>query len=376
MRVIREVWAYVARDATAAGMPAQALDTPALVVDLGAMERNIARIAGFLRDAGVGWRPHTKGLKVPAIAHRLLQAGAIGVTCAKVSEAEVMASAGISGILVANQVVGEHKLRRLASLCRWTEVIVAVDDAGNVSQIGDIARSAGVTVGVLVEVNVGMNRCGVEPGAPAVELARIVQRTAGVAFRGLMGWEGHTMAIRDPEARARAVVEAVSALTDTAGQCRAAGLPVDVVSCGGTGTYRQAALQPGVTEVQAGGGVFGDVFYRDAGVDAELALAVLATVTSRPAPDRIVTDAGRKAMSADAALPQPIGLRGVRRVRLSAEHGAIELEAPSEVPRVGERVAFAVGYADTTVFLHDYLYGIRGDTIEVVWPVLGRGKLQ
>jgi D-serine deaminase-like pyridoxal phosphate-dependent protein len=360
----------------APGLPVQALDTPALVVDLDAMERNIARIAGFLREAGVAWRPHTKGLKVPAIAHRLLQAGAIGITCAKVSEAEVMASAGIPNILVANQVVGEHKMRRLAGLCRWADVMVAVDDAGNVRQIGQIARSAGVSIGVLVEVNVGMNRCGVDPGAPAVDLARLVHGTTGVKLRGLMGWEGHTMAIRDPEARAPAVIAAIGALTATAAQCRAAGLPVEIVSCGGTGTYRQSALQSGVTEVQAGGGVFGDVFYRDAGVDVEPALTVLATVTSRPAPDRVVTDAGRKAMSADAALPQPVGLRDVRRVRLSAEHGAIELEVPAELPRVGEKIAFTVGYADTTVFLHDYLYGIRGGTVEVVWPVLGRGKLQ
>ncbi len=352
------------------------LDTPALVVDIEAMERNIARISSCLRDAGKAWRPHTKGIKVPAIAHRMIRSGAIGITCAKVSEAEVMVAAGIDNILIANQVVGTTKLQRLAALRRSANVMVAVDSVQNVQQIGAVASEWGQTVGALVEVNVGLERCGVAPGEPALQLARAIQETNGVTFEGVMAWEGHTQTISGVAAKERAIAESVGALTMTAERCRSAGLPVRVVSCGGSGTYRITARQPGVTEIQAGGGVFGDVFYNDAGAEVEFALTVHATVTSRPAADRIVADSGKKSMSGDTALPRPLGLRGVKKVRLAAEHATIELEESNEQLRVGDRIVFLVGYEDTTVCLHDVLYGVRGGLVEAVWPILGRGKLQ
>jgi D-serine deaminase-like pyridoxal phosphate-dependent protein len=361
---------------TAVGTRAQDLDTPALVVDLDVMDRNIHRIISYLREAAVSWRPHTKGTKVPAIAHRLIKAGAIGVTCAKLSEAEVMAAAGISNILIANQIVGPLKLKRLINLCRWADPIVAADNPENLKEMGALAEAGEVKVGILVEVNIGLNRCGVEPGQPAVDLARIVQDTDGLSFKGFMGWEGHTQLIADPVEKERAVAKSVDALTSTAARCRSAGLPVEIISCGGTGTYRQTALQAGVTEVQAGGGIFGDVFYQNAGAQTEFALTILSTVTSRPTQDRVVTDAGKKTMSGDTALPQPKGVEGVKRLRLAAEHCTIELEVPNGSLRVGDKLSFLVGYEDTTVCLHDYLYGARNGIIEVVWPILGRGKLQ
>lgn len=359
------------------GADRHAADTPALMVDLDILDANIARIAAACRRHDVGWRPHTKGIKVPAIAQRLLQAGAIGITCAKLGEAEVMADSGIRDILIANQIVGAQKVARLAALGRRADMIVAVDDATNAAEIAAAARRAGARVRLVIEVEIGLKRAGVPPGDACVALARAITRHQGVEFAGVMGWEGHAAPMADPRAKAEAVADAVRDLVRSAELCRRAGLPVAIVSCGGTGTYWLSAAQPGVTEIQAGGGVFGDVHYRkDFGVDHPYALTVMATVTSRPNPQRIVCDAGRKAMSADAALPEPIGLAGARSVRLSAEHVTIELDAPNSELRIGRHLDFVVGYSDTTVHLHDMLYGIRKGRIESAWPILGRGKLQ
>jgi D-serine deaminase-like pyridoxal phosphate-dependent protein len=349
------------------------------MVDLATMEANIERMASTFRAAGVGWRPHTKGIKVPSIAHQLLRAGALGITCAKLGEAEVMAAAGVDDILIANQVVGAAKVRRLAELRPRADVIVAVDSPINVGELDAAAQAAGVELRVVVEVDVGMHRAGVAPGQATLDLARQVHACAGLRFAGVMGWEGQTVGIADPDDKRRAIQAAVGMLVESAEQCRQAGLDVDIVSCGGTGSYGVTSHVPGVTEVQAGGGIFGDVYYRERmGVDHPFALTVLATVTSRPVPDRIICDAGRKTMSSDAAAPRPLlpGGTTVTRVGLSAEHATIQLGEPSDLPRVGDKIEFVVGYSDTTVFLHDELYGTRDGRVEVAWPILGRGKLR
>ncbi len=351
------------------------LDTPALLADLDVVEQNIARLAAFCREAGVHWRPHTKGRKVPALAHKELAAGAIGVTCAKLGEAEVMAAAGMRDILIANQVVGPAKAARLANLLRHADVIVTVDSIENAEELSAAATTAGTRLRVLVEVNVGMNRAGVEPGEPVERLSEKVAALPGLRYAGLMGWEGHCGGIADPEKKRAAIEEAVGRLTGSAERCRKAGLPVDIVSCGGTSTYQVTARLPGITEVQAGGGVFGDVLYESRGVHHPFGLTVLTTVTSRPTPTRIIVDAGRKAMSVDVALPRPKGLAAVDSVSLSAEHGRIELREPNLDLRVGDKVEWIVGYGDTTVCLHDELVGVRGERVEVVWPVAARGKL-
>ncbi len=353
------------------------LDTPALLVDLSVMERNIDRMACTFRDAGVGWRPHTKGLKVPQIAHKLLSAGAFGVTCAKVGEAEVMANAGIRDILIANQVVGERKIGRLLNLLPDADVIVAVDSTDNVDMLDAAAQSRGVRLRVVVEVNTGMQRAGVEPGEPAVTLSCYAAEKPGLRYAGVMGWEGHTVKIADATEKRQAVQRAVGSLTATAAECRAAGLAVDIVSCGGTGTYLISSGLSGVTEVQAGGGILCDVYYRDSmHVDHEFASTILATVTSRPTPTRIICDAGKKAMSSDAAVPRPILDVPVKSVGLSAEHATIVLAEPSSAPRIGDTIEFVVGYTDTTTMLHDELYALRNGRVEAVWPVLGRGKFR
>jgi D-serine deaminase-like pyridoxal phosphate-dependent protein len=361
--------------ASKAGMAA--IDTPALMLDLDALEQNIARIAAACRAGGINWRPHTKGIKVPQIARKLIDAGAIGITCAKLGEAEVMAAHGFADILIANQIVGPIKIARLVALRPKCDVIVAVDNRDNVTAIAQAAQAAGVTIRLVIEVNMGMNRAGVEPGEESVALARFIAEQKGVRFAGLMGWEGQTAGIQDAKDKAAAVAAAVASIAETAQMCRAAGLPVEIVSCGGTGTYWISAAQPGITEIQAGGGVFNDVHYRkDFGVEHPYALTVMTTVTSRPTPTRIICDAGKKTMSSDASVPEPLGVRAVRSAKLSAEHGAVELEAPSETPRVGDRLEWIVGYSDTTVHLHEEIHATRKGRIEAIWPIVGRGKIR
>lgn len=358
------------------GLKKSELDTPVLWVDLDGLDKNIASLAQHFRAAGVQWRPHTKGIKVPAIAHQAIAAGAIGVTCAKLGEAEVMAAAGIRDILIANQVVGPIKAARLAGLRRQADVKVAVDSPENVVELGAAARARGVEIGVVVEVDSGMNRCGVAPGEPAVALGRRVHETPGLAFRGLMAWEGHAIRITDAEEKRREIEKAVGLLVETATQCRDAGLPVQIVSAGGSKTYTTTASLPGITEIQAGGAIFSDMSYRASGVPTDPCLFVRAMVTSRPAPDRIIFDAGFKSLPISAGTPMPIGLTGIERVVMSSEHGRVNLDAPNDTVKVGDCFDFIVGYGDSTVFLHDELYGLRDGVVEVVWEVQGRGKMR
>jgi D-serine deaminase-like pyridoxal phosphate-dependent protein len=359
----------------AIGRSVDELDTPALLVDLDVLDANISRIAAACRSSGVGWRPHTKGVTVPAIAHRMIQAGAVGITCAKLDEAEAMADAGLHDILIANQVVGAHKIARLVSLAARAMVIVAVDDPDQAAQLGAAARRAGILLQVIIEVDIGLHRAGVSPGAPVVELARTIAREPGLECLGVMGWEGHAAGIPDQGEKTLAITDAIHLLTDSAAACRAVGLSVGMVSCGGTGTYPTAVREAGVTEIQAGGGVFSDVRYRTRlGVDHPYALTVLTTVTSRPSTERIVCDAGKKTMSSDGAVPVPIGIGPVRSAMLSAEHTTIELEAPCLDPRVGAHLEFVIGQADTSVHLNDEMFGVRDRRVEVVWPVLARAR--
>lgn len=354
-----------------------ALDTPALVVDLDVMAGNIDRIARTCRAHGVGWRPHTKGQKTSEIIRLELAAGAIGITCAKVGEAEAMVGAGITDILIANEIVGEIKVRRLVDLLTRADITVAVDHPRNIAELGAAAAGRGRRLGVVAEVDIGMHRAGVLPGSAVVELAKVAASHPGLAFRGVMGWESQAVTIADPKGKEKTVVEAVAQLTASAAACRAAGHTIDIVSCGGTGTFPYCIRQPGVTEVQIGGGIFSDMHYlTHYHSDFTPALTILATVISRPTPTRIVIDAGRKAMSGDAAMPQPLGLPPVRTMRLSAEHATIELEGASEAPDVGQKIELIVGYSDTTVHLHEEIVAVRSGRIEGVWRVIGRGKIK
>jgi D-serine deaminase-like pyridoxal phosphate-dependent protein len=359
------------------GCPKETLDTPALIVDLDRMDRNIARMARIVRDAGVQWRPHVKSAKNPDIAQRMIRAGAIGVTCAKVGEAEAMAAVGIRDILIANQVAGSEKVGRLMRLLPAADVMICVDGEETLDALDRAARDRGVSLRVAIEVDVGMERAGVRPGEPTVSLGARIAARRNLRFGGLMTFEAHALGIPDPEQKRKAVSSALESLVESARRCRQAGLPVDVVSCGGTGTYWIAIQVPGITEVQAGGGIFSDTHYQhDYGVEHELALTALATVTSRPNPTRVICDTGRKALTMYGRAPAPLNVAGVRSVALHAEHTVIELDRPSVEPQVGARVELSVGHVDYTIHLHDELYGVRNGKVEVVWPVLPRSTFR
>ncbi len=363
---------------TLIGQPREALDTPVLLVDLDILQRNIDRMSRIIiKEAGVGWRPHTKAMKTPALAKLCLEAGAHGITCAKLGEAEIMAAAGISDILVANQIVGATKIERLVNVCAQADVMVCVDDIENVKAIDEAAGTKGVRPRVLIEVNVGMERAGLPPGAPTLALAEEIARLQNIRFTGLQTWESHVLSVADVAEKKRMVTESLGKLTETAESIRKAGIPVEIISCGGTGTYWISAFVPGITEIEAGGGVYCDVAYRHGyGVDHEYALTLLSTVTSRPTATRIICDSGFKTLSGHHSNPQPLGCGEVDTFVLSAEHGIITLHQPNESPRAGDKIEIIPGYSDSTVFLHDVLYGTRAGRVEAVWPLVGRGKLQ
>ena len=362
---------------TLVGLPLSEIDTPALLVDIDTMDRNIAHIAETMRASGVQWRPHAKGHKTPAIAHRQMAAGAIGVTVAKVSEAEVMAAAGIRDILIANQTVGPIKARRLAGLIAATgaDVIASVDSEANARELDAAAAAFRVKPRVVVEVDSGMQRSGIAPGEPAVALAQTIAALPNLRFAGVMAWEGHTVSMADHSIRGEEIAKAIGRLTATADAIRAAGLPVDIVSCGGSGTYLYASRQPGVTEVQAGGATMGDGFYRALESPVEPALTLMATVVSRPTPERIIVDAGRRAIDPSQKPPEVPELKGVTSIKFSAEHGTIALDHPSETPRVGDRISILVNYTDQAVHLHEQIFGIRDGVVAAVWPVQCRGRI-
>jgi D-serine deaminase-like pyridoxal phosphate-dependent protein len=251
-------------------------------------------------------------------------------------------------------------------------VLIGLDSEANAREINEVALAWGTRQGVLIEIDSGMTRCGVLPGEPALALARLVQTLPGLELHGVMSWEGHTLRIPNDEKQA-AVAAALKPVLDTAEAIRASGQACEIVSCGGTGTYLYSALVPGVTEIQAGGGVFGDLTYQDWGVDHDRAMSLYATVISVPAPLRFVVDAGLKSASANQKPPWPKGISSATAVKMSAEHMTVVLDAPATVA-VGDIVEFEVGYTDTTVFLHDVLYGARDGIVEAVWPILGRGK--
>lgn len=351
------------------------LDTPALLVDLDALEHNLSLMAAFFAGRPASLRPHTKTHKCPEIARRQLAAGARGVTCAKVGEAEALAAAGIDDILIANQVVGPLKIARLIELAKRARITVAVDDAANVAALGEAARGSGAALRVLVEVNIGMGRCGVGPGRPALALARAVAGQPGLEFAGLMGYEGHLVNIPDADERRARVEAAFASLLETKALIEGAGLPVAVVSGGGTGTYDVTGSYPGVTEVQAGSYVFMDTHYGPLRPEFRPSLTLLATVVSRVRAEVLIVDAGRKQLSTDMGLPAVEGVAGAELVGLSEEHGRITLADPGAVDlRPGDRVTIRPSHCCTTVNLHDELHAVRGGAVVEVWPIAGRGR--
>lgn len=359
-----------------AGTLKSSLPTPALIIDQASLEHNLACMASFFADRPAKLRPHFKTHKCPILAHKQIRAGAIGMTCAKLSEAEVLAEAGIKGILIANQIVDPAKIARLAELAREGRLIVAVDQADNLRQISEAALRAGSQVNVVVEVDVGLHRCGVQPGQATLDLARLATRYAGIHFAGLLGYEGHAVLVTDAEQRAHAAREAMRALVDTAELIRRAGLPVEIVSAGGTGTYDITGTFPGITEVEAGSYPLMDTKYRRLGLPFRNALSLLATVISTPTPDRAIVDAGLKVLTTENGLPEVNSRPGVTLMSLNEEHGRLQVDPEQASLRVGDRVELIPSHVCTTVNLHDRYYVMQNSRLVQIWPITGRGKSQ
>jgi len=360
------------------GCPVEELDTPALCIDLDAFEANIAKMAALCREHGVQWRPHSKAHKSPQIAQKLVEAGAIGVTCAKLSEAEVMGVGGINDILVANQIAGPVKMRRLVSAARQCDLIVTVDHADQVAAISRAVSDADLNVRAIVEVDIGLHRAGVAP-ENAVELAKIVDAAPGITLAGIMGYEGHLLTLTDQAEKERKIREALDLLVQVRDSYTEAGLPCPIVSAGGTGSYATTIRCPGITELQAGGLIFMDAFYRYRCnvTEFQYALKLYVTVVSRPTPNRAIVDAGRKSHFIDHQPSIVVGYEdSARFTRLSAEHGELELDEPARGIKIGDRLELIPGYSDMTNVLHNDFYGIRNGKLEVIWPLVGRGRLQ
>jgi D-serine deaminase-like pyridoxal phosphate-dependent protein len=354
------------------------IDTPALCIDLDLLQGNIRRMAEFCRQHGVAWRPHAKSHKSPDIARLQIEAGAIGITCAKLGEAEVMAEAGIRDLLIANELAGPIKMRRLAALCQQADPIATVDHIDQVVPMSQAVVAAGGKLRVIVEVDIGLNRTGVAPGEPAVRLGEFIARQPGLELAGIMGYEGHLLLIEDQQQKKREIEAAIAQLVATRDDFLRAGLPCPIVSAGGTGSYAITAACPGVTELQAGGLIFMDMFYRTRCQISEFdyAIKLLTTVVSRPAPERAIIDAGRKTHIVDVAPPMVIGREDIRCTRLSAEHGWLELAPSASDLRIGDRLELIPGYTDFTNVLHDEFYVFRGGKLVAIWPLAGRGKIR
>ena len=346
------------------------LPSPALLLDLAAFEHNIAAMAKWAADHQVRLRPHTKVHKCVEIARRQLAAGAVGLTAATVYEAEAMLAASPPEVLIANEVVGEDHLRRLVSAARSTSMLVAVDDAGNAQQLSAAAEAAGVDIGVLVDVNVGMGRCGVRSAPAAVALAAEVGSLPGLRLRGVMGYEGHVVLEPDPQVRAQRARAAMDLLTAAARAAGDAGHQVEIVSAGGTNTHDMTGLHGAVTELQAGTYAVMDTGYAALAPRFEPVISVQARVLSCQA-GTAVLDCGTKAIAVDVTPPSlPPSVGTVREVH---EEHLIFDPAPGAALRVGEPVRIAVGYAGGTVNLHDGYYVVDGDDLVGVWPIVARG---
>ena len=360
------------------------LDTPALCIDLDRMEENIQAMATAHKQGGKQWRPHAKCHKSPAVAHQQIAAGAIGVTVAKVSEAEVYIQSGIRDVLIANMVVGQQKLERLAGLCRFGNLIQAVDHFVQAEALSEVCGRLGVRCRVILEVNVGLNRVGVRPGPDTLNLARGVSKLPHVDLVGIMGYEGHLLTIAEEAKKRKLIMTAMAILGENADEMKRDGLCCDIVSASGTGSFQVTVDSPHITETQAGGGTFADPFYLEkCGVTGLTpALKVIATVVSRPTLERAVLDAGRKSIHPDIYPPSVVGIAGGRLITdainptLSAEHLTLELGPNSQDLKIGDKVVMVPGYCDHTNVLHDFFYGVRNEVVEVVWPLIARGCIQ
>jgi D-serine deaminase-like pyridoxal phosphate-dependent protein len=357
------------------GIEKNRIDTPALLIDQDIMEFNVNTMAGFFLKTQAKLRPHFKTHKTPVLAHKQMEAGAIGITCAKLGEAEVLVNAGVRNILIANQIVGAVKIARLASLAQQARITVAVDNEENIKELSTIAQIFGSHIHIVIEIDVGLGRCGVQPGERALALARFISEMPGLEFAGVLGYEGQAVFLTDLKTRQEAVNQAMNKLVGTADLIRQAGFNVEIVSAGGTGTYDITGRYPGVTEVEAGSYILMDTRYRGMGLPFRCALTLLATVISTPSRQRVIIDAGKKALTVEHGLPEIVVPAGARLIDLNEEHGILEVNPDQLELKVGDKVEIIPSHVCTTVNLHDTFYAIRNNLVVAIWPISGRGKI-
>jgi len=366
------------------GMPEDEIDTPALLLDLDAFERNLDTMAALLAPTGARLRAHAKTHKSATIARlQAERAGAVGQCVQKVGEAEALIWGGIGDVIVTNEVVGREKLARLFGLTRLARVSVCVDDPVQIALLEEAAEATGGRIEALVEIDVGMERCGIAPGPPAVALAERIAGSRHLVFGGLQAYHGRAQHLRRAEERQAAIAEAAEATRRTVEQLRQRGLVCRVVGGAGTGTFALEAASGIWNEIQAGSFCFMDADYaRNLEADGSPvstfrhALFVLATVISTPRPGLAVLDVGHKGVAVDCGLPLVWQMPDVRYVGASDEHGKLVWEGGDRRLAIGQKLRLIPGHCDPTVDRYDWYVGVRGGRVESVFPVDARGAMR
>lgn len=364
------------------GMSLNEVDTPALIIDLDTFEGNLKRLAERVTASGVRLRPHAKTHKCPMIALKQIELGAVGVCCQKVSEAEAMVYGGVRDVLITNEVVGRQKLRRLMGLAGSARIGVCVDDPAQIADLEAAASEAGIDLPVHVEINMGGNRCGVEPGEPALRLAQQIGDTSRLRFAGLQAYHGSAQHLRGWEERQQAIAGAVNKAAETRDLLAANGIACDNITGAGTGTFEFEAGSGVYTELQCGSYIFMDADYgrnldRDGAATRsfEPSLFVWATIMSRPTEDRAIVDAGLKALGMDSGPPTVWDEPAATFERASDEHGRLGIASATNRLKLGDKVKLVPGHCDPTVNLYDWYVGVRGDRVEAIWPITARGAV-
>jgi len=364
------------------GIPLDEVDTPALIVDLDAFERNLKRLADKVAGSGVKLRPHAKTHKCAVIALKQMELGAVGVCVQKVGEAEAMVYGGVKDVYVSNEIVGASKLRRLMGLAHMARIATCADDPSQIRALNEAAGEAGVTMTVHVEVNMGGNRCGVEAGEPALALARQIADSPHLSFAGLQAYHGSAQHLRTWEERQKAIASAIDKAARTRDLLAANGLPCDNITGAGTGTFEFETGSGVYTELQCGSYIFMDADYgRNLGPDGtptrafEPSLFVWATVMSRPTDARAIVDAGLKALGMDSGPPTLWDEPAATYERASDEHGRLAVAGATNRLHIGDKIKLVPGHCDPTVNLYDWYVGIRGNRVETIWPISARGAV-
>jgi D-serine deaminase-like pyridoxal phosphate-dependent protein len=353
------------------------IPTPALLVDLDTLDANIAAMAMHAAKAGKRLRPHAKAHKCVQIARRQIAAGAIGVCVATVPEAELMVRARIGGVLLTSPIADPHKCERMASLCTLDAgLMAAVDHPEQVRMYAEASEAAGVTLALVVDLDVGDHRTGIAPGKPALEVAQQIAGTNGVSFAGLQAYSVRASHLREDEGRAEFSIASLHLASETKELLESHGIPVGIVTGASTGTYECDAVLPYMTELQSGSYALMDYAYaRIGGIDFGHAMSVLATVVSANHEDRVTIDAGFKAFSTDRPFgPRVCGIDNARYEWAGDEFGFVLLDSTARNIRLGDRLRFIPPHCDPTVNLYDRLYVCRGETVEEVWPVMDRTR--